>query len=356
MPQEAPTVVVGNGWAALAAVVSLTAKGRVVQWLTGTGARILAPLPALEAGPGARFWETLAAESATEGSWLMECRNRAFREAGRRDSFWEPEARFVGEQDLRLGGAFATVEERLRDAASVHRISGETRDPVTGFLEEGGRIRGVVLASGKEVPCGELVFADRWSDLPRVAGFPKSASFPRHREAVGVLQVDFTHALPAAPANPECARPLWADEIPEGFVVALQREVGEESHRNAFGYFWLSPGAGQLSREARVSRSRWTVLLSAEEAEDNHEIAKRLRRLKQALEKAFAGPDWSGGEGRTFLASVTEEQVRFEESVIFAAGEAVRAPEEASGLRGVRFLTDGYGPVRAAEQVAALLS
>lgn len=80
------TVVVGDGWAALGAVGFLAQAGVQVYWIAGTGARVLAPLPTMEQGPGVLVWKELAAKLGVPcgepetGSYLREFRNKAFRE------------------------------------------------------------------------------------------------------------------------------------------------------------------------------------------------------------------------------------------------------------------------------------
>ena len=112
-------------------------------------------------------------------------------------------------------------------------------------------------------------------------------------------------------------------------------------------------------------RSIWSLCVSADEAQDNHEIAKKLRRMKGAIEKMFAGPGWlkpapADGKSepqppRDFLSNIRSERFRFVPDAAFAPGQALLTPEKLPALHNASFLTDGYGPSCALAQVAALL-
>jgi hypothetical protein len=123
---------------------------------------------------------------------------------------------------------------------------------------------------------------------------------------------------------------------------ACHKEAGEDVQRNVWGYFY-----------AGGATSVWTLLIAPDEVEDNHEIAKKFRRLKQTVERMLAGAEWlSGKSAGEFMSTIAGERVRFEESLISGKGEP---PVEPIVLGRVGFLTDGYGPSHAAIQVALLL-
>jgi hypothetical protein len=130
----------------------------------------------------------------------------------------------------------------------------------------------------------------------------------------------------------------------ESFFCLMHKEAGEEFQRNLWGSF-SSDG----------SRSVWTVFLTASEVEDNHEIAKKLRRMKQTLDRMFAGTEWVPAGKSEFMANVHDEQVRFEEAMVFGAGEPPREILNVPKAGGVFFVTDGYGPAPALDQVVTLL-
>jgi hypothetical protein len=356
-----PVVVIGDGWAALGAVGFLAAQGREVRWIAGTGSRMLSPLPTLEATESSRsaawLWQTLAEKVGVElsqpqaGSYLREFRNKAFREPQwgrsptpelRRETQGETlapiETAIPSLFETRFSQTLGEIEEEIRGRLAgslfpnIRRVSGVL---VAGIRVEDKRIVGLSLASGEEIEADEVIFADRWAALGGIEGMPKPLSFARKRGAVGVIQATFSHETPLAIG------------VNEGFFAALPKESGEEFQRHAWGYF-----------SADGKRSFWTVCLSSEEGEDNHEIAKRLRRMKNTLDKVFTGTSWLP-EGKadfmSTLSPVSGEQVRFEEAILFSEGEPVLEPITIPQVAGLSFLTDGYGPSLALCQAGALV-
>jgi hypothetical protein len=346
--QRVDELVIGDGWAALAAVALLAQAGRKIVWLAGSGTRLLAPLPTLEPGQGpallAELGRRLGVEVGpwTEGMLLREFRNKSFRlpswkeprGGDREECLWAPEQRVVPEPEGRFEHTLVNLEEKVRaQVAELKNVERGLGLEVSEFraVDEWGDV-GVVLASGQELRSKRVIFADRWNLLPSVGGLPKPISILRGREPMGALQARFQHSVP-----------MGVDRR-EGFFGPLQRESGEEFQRSFFGHF-LDDG----------TQSVWTLFMASEEGEDNHEITKRLRRLKQALDKMFTGESWLPAGKKDFLSTVAGEQVRFEEASIFSDGETVNEPCSLPGLPGVVFLTDGCGVTAALRQVAALL-
>ena len=348
---EKPVIVIGDGWAALGAVGMLATQGVQVRWIAGTGSRILAPLPTVEEGSASASWrelaEKLGVECGTEqsGSFLREFKNKAFREPNwakvpvdeRRElcwgSLWAPERRLANLTENRFEYTLAELEEKIRaklvstEFENLRRIEGI---PVTGLTIEKGRVLGVVLGSGEQIECERVIYADRWNYLPKIQNLPKGLGFVRKRDPAGVLQATFTHSGPIAVG------------VLESFFGALYRDSGEQFDRHVWGYF-SSDGM----------RSFWTVCLAAEEVEDNHEIGKKLRKMKSSLDRMFTGSAWlpvGADPDSTFMSHVRDEHVRFEEAWVFAAGEALSEPIRLPQLEGIEFLTDGYGPSSALTQ------
>jgi hypothetical protein len=243
---------------------------------------------------------------------------------------WESERVLAPVFEARFTPTLAEVEAAIRaKLADVRHIEGA---PVQSLQIQEKNVVSVTLASGEVIACSQVYFADRWTGragISRIEGMPKAMPFTRKRGEVGVLQAVFTHDLPETGA------------LREGFFGPLHKEAGEEIERHVWGYF-SSDG----------SKSYWTTCLSAEETEDNHAIAKKLRRMKSTLEKMFAGTNWAlHADGR----NIKSEQVRFEESVLFSEGDALVEPISASGISNLFFLTDGYGPANAMTQVIAAM-
>jgi hypothetical protein len=345
-------VVIGDGWAALGAVGWCAVTGTPVRWIAGAGARMLAPLPALATGPGARGWTELARKLGIDpgeersGTFLREFRNKAFREpqwvsaedeAGRREGRNErlsgAERRLVPLFETRFELSLGELEEAIRAALLEHplvqRLEGV---PVAAVSSDRGRVTGLRLVSGEELACERVIHADRSNQLLRIEGVPKRGLLDRKLEPTGVLQTVFMHDKPVGVG------------MLEGFYAAMTRDAGEEAERHLFGWF-----------SADGLRSVWTLCLAPDEVEDNHEIAKKLRRLKTTLDKMFTAGSWLPEGVLEFMANVREEQVRFEESILFlpvdgAASDEVPEPATVPQLRGFTVITDGFGPSSALEQ------
>jgi hypothetical protein len=204
--------------------------------------------------------------------------------------------------------------------------------PVGSLKLEGDQVLAVVLGSGEEIACDAVYYADRWDALPRIQGLPKNLPFIRGREPASVLQAAFGHEFPIG------------NGLSEGFYGALHKESGEEFERHVWGHF-SSDGL----------RSYWTLCLTGDEVEDNHQIAKKLRRMKSALDKMFTGSSWLPEGKPEFMTNGVGEADRFHEGVDFASGKPPEAPVTLPSLQGVCFVTDGYGISSALRQVAAAL-
>ncbi len=380
-------VVVGDGWAALATVGFLVQRlaqsagpsaedesrpssAKRLIWVNGTGSRIFSALPSLEAGECAENWKRLAEGFGIEtgpvvtGSFVREFRNKAFREPAWthaptpddrheviREMLWPPEQKLAPVFEARMDLSVNEIEQRVRElltepegapegkksesiaSSSWHsyfrRIEGV---PVASIKIEEGRVRAVLLASGEEIVCSEVIYADRWSTLPRIQGLPKAMGFLQGREPASVLQAAFVHA-----------HPVGAD-VREGFFGTLHKESGEEFERHVWGHF-----------SADGTRSFWTLYIDGEEVEDNHQIAKKLRRLKNALEKMFTGSSWLPEGVTEFMANVRSEQVRFQEAALFSTGDEPSQPVQLPSVSGIWFVTDAYGPSSALKQVGAVI-
>lgn len=350
-----PITVIGDGWAALGAVGFLGTMGLPIRWISGTGTRILPPLPAFDFQNGTPVWSNLIFKlqiqsgDIEQGSFLREFRNKAFREPAwlkaptpefRRDVrdelCWGPERRFVSLFEGRFRNmTLWEVEEEIRKQLVPEKFPNILKTsgvPVASFKTTEGAVSSLVLTSGEEFECTQVIYAEPWHTVASVDGLPKPLSFIRNREAVGVLQVLFTHSSPIGTS------------LSEGFFIPLHKEAGEEIERSVWGYF-----------STDGSRSLWTVFLTEEETEDNHAIGKKLRRLKTALNKALSGTIGCEQGDKEFVSTISAEQVRFEESVVFTNGDPINKPLTLPGLAGIHFLTDGYGPMHAMNQVAVLL-
>ena len=377
------TVVVGDGWSALGSIVALLAKApadRRIVWLPNTGSRLVPPITSLETvsataqgtdkaevsesgtqafRAGIATWREIArfmgieTGEASDGVFLRQFRNKSFRPVAwtktpslemraetRMEMIWGPEVRLAPLAEARFEQNIWELEETIRArvmerfAAEAGRLERHEGVPVAGVrvvpTASGDQVTGVILGSGEVTECDQVWYADRWSSVPALVGVPKGLSLSRRRDAVGALQAVFTHKV-ALRAG-----------VAESFYGDCHKDAGEEIERHVWGFF-----------TADGKRSVWTVLLGAEEGEDNHQIGRKLRRLKQALDRMFVGSEWLPEGVKEFTDSVESEQVRYEEASLFGAGEAVVEPVAAPGLNGIAFMTDGYGPTAAFAQVKA---
>jgi hypothetical protein len=283
------------------------------------------------------------------GSFLREFRNKSFREpawmklgdiaeraAEIKDGLWVPEARFVPLEEVRFGDlSLADIEQNLRVRVLEHpRVVRQEGMPVEGILRDEDLARwSVKFGSGEKLLADRVIYADRWSKLAGLEGLPKAVPFARGRNPSGLLQAVFRHRHPVGQAGLDC-----------GFIGALHKEAGEDSARNVIGYFFEGG-----------RRSVWTTFLAQDEVEDNHLIGKKLRRMKQALEKLFVGAEWCGEGAETILSTIESEYVAFEESTVCHTGAAPEACTALSSMPGVLFLTDGYGPSSAWTQALDLI-
>lgn len=371
-PNAPHGIVIGDGWAALATVGFLVqgirekslaegraAEGRVV-WIAGTGTRMQSALPGMETGPGVEVWARLARGFGIDpgepraGNYLREFRNKAFREPlwnkapnpeARKEtideSLWSPERTLVPLWETRFAMTVNEIEAAIRALllgdseegapwrALIRRVEGL---PVSHLALEGGYVRSVRLASGEEIAGSRIYYADRWADLPGITGLPKNLAFIRRREPTSLLQATLTHAVPVG------------SDVKEGFFNTLHKESGEEFERHLWGHF-SSDGA----------QSYWTLGITHEEVEDNHQIAKKLRRLKSGLDKMFTGSAWIPEGKADFMENVRSESVRFQESVLYAEGEPPTELVQLPEAEGLCFLTDGYGPSSALQQAGLAL-
>ena len=360
-----PVIVIGEGWSALAASGWLGAQGVAVKWISGTGSHLLAPVPFLEASPGVQAWAHLAAALGIEtgesrkGSFLREFRNKGFREplwtqaptpSDREDvlneSLWEPERRIASVFEEKFEQvSLMDLEESIRTQVlalpNVTRIEGASVIEIQWDQNQGT----LQLGSGEKITFQKLIFADRLSSLKEIRGLPKTLLSSGIGSGAGFKTADFERKFKPYSALQLVLHhePAVGVGIEEGFFLELIKDAGEEGQKHVFGGFF-----------AGGRKSIWTAALSSDELEDNHLIAKRLRRIKQALNKVFSGPEWLSSGKKDFIGTVTSETVRLEESTLFSSGKSEQLPF-AWENSGITFLTDGLGPAAALQQVSHVL-
>jgi hypothetical protein len=303
-PINAPVVVLGDTSISVFLTAQLVKRGSTVVWAKGSGARLTPVMPyythplALAAATNSANTTSNNVES---GCFHRVFKNKAFKRVDYAkhplaSTLWEPEQLFISESEVRLlGQSPVALEEQLRAELEVH--PNVTRVESVPILElevydVGGEVQ---FAGGTRFQFQKFYFCDSISELKQL---PKLNSVMKHQlapiknqtpAAVSVLQVVFNHL----------------EEMPyptdTGFVIPMNRDSGETFDRDVMGYFLDS------------KRSVWTVLMNAEETEENHEIMKKLRKMKQSLNRAFGAE----GEGTVeFTKTVEKEHVRFESSAL----------------------------------------
>jgi len=346
-------IVIGEGWAALTSVILLTEQGHTVHWVSGSGAHLLPPLASMATGRGALLLEKLLNATTqegeekfelTRGNFLREFRNKAFRDAPWTQSptpetrletlqewLWEGEVNLPPVFESRFQMSLLECFERLKQEyvknPLVTRYEGF---PMSAIHFEGEKFK-VMLADGKKIEADDVIYADRLSNLRDVQGVSGVLEIERKLQPRGAIQILMQHQV-AIGAN-----------VPEHFFIPLQKEADDDHVHQIWGYF---------TEDGR--RSCWTVVLSPNETEDNHLIAKRLRRMKQTLNKTFA-EGWLSEGMKEFTQNVSNEHVRMEEGVIFST---TKKPEKLQALKltgshkQINVLLEGFGPEYAIEQAA----
>lgn len=381
-----PTLVVGEGWAAMASVgfaatnADESAPKKNILWILNSGTHAMSPLPFVEAGVAADAWKLLAHrlgvtnDEPQAGHYLREFRNRSFarppwhksptremRIETRMEWLWAPETRIAPVFESRFEWSIGELEEKIREKLTTLpnvRILSDV--PVTGFEAAGdleGDLPKVIIATGEKIPFSTGIWADRWIGLGAIEGLPKNSGLARNREPMGILQAVFTHS-----------GAMVQQSMQEAFFTTTHKDAGEDFSRAVWGYFF---DGGK--------KSVWSLFLTEDEGADNHIIGKKYRRMKQAIEKMFTGPEWLPEGAKDFFSTVENEHFAFQEDFIFANGEVVTEPQYVFDLKKVgkqskkakaaaestdtvketgsiplAFVTDAFGPSAALEQVARL--
>lgn len=342
---EESIVVVGDGWSALGLVASLIQKEEKVTWILGSGVAPFSVLPTISNEEGISFWSKLfythclIEQMPTEGHFLREYR---------KSSFQQPEWKKGSEEEDRK----LTFNEKLTDAEKTLIPFNEAafekplpdleialRNKVLGSplvkLNATGRISEmtddqIFFSEGKPVKYSKCFYADSLTSAIDILGAPKfSASF-RGKNRQTLLQVITEH--------PKLLQSFHLN----GFFGPTNRDAGEEISKNIFGGFFDD---GQ--------KSVWNLLLSEGDAEDNQLIAKKLRRMKQSLDKMFSGPEVVQN-GKAFSETWTSESVHFIENSIFYKSTPPSECLVYGKNKNIYYLTDGFGMAEVGNQLERL--
>ncbi|NDF14667.1 hypothetical protein EB061_05030 [bacterium] len=314
MNANAPVIVLGDGSSSVFLIQQLLGRGERVVWVEGSGSKLLPVMPQVKSERAIGMLATAAAGAGIGHSGRIEkgfC-HRVFRSKAFKlplwnkavEQTWAPELLHLGDHELRVEGLDPVlIEESLRVSFEGNPMVTRVQSaPVIEFEvhASGGKIQ---FSNGLLTEFKQFYFCD---DLSILKGFPKLQTIFKNQmkgirpaSRFGALQVVFHHSTPLK------------QFFNRGLVIPMNRESGESFDRNVLGWF------------VEPNRSIWTVYLQPSECEENHEIMKKLRKLKQALNRAFESPEFLP-EGKTdFLATVEREQVRFEENALWTEGSLV---------------------------------
>jgi len=351
--------IIGDGLSAVACAAFLARRRVDLIWIQGTGSRMVYPISSISRGDAFTFLNRLASEfeldvgEETQGLFIREARNKAFRNPPWAETF-DPDLRqstidesvTSGEsrliplfesrfEDLEIREIEDALRARVLEMPWVKRLEGIPLLKVTG--DQSYEL--VLGNSADPVKVDALVYCDRLLGIKAIEGMPGLISgthlheIGRKTKPCSVLQYLLKHRSPIA------------SDMKESFCVPLQRESDEKEQKNIWGSF-----------SKNGMESVWTLFLDADETEDNHVIVKRLRRMRQALNKAFSAEFISSsenhqaptGEPRSvdFTALIQQEQVRFEENFITTRGEVLSISQSRLAV-----LTDAFGAGAALQAV-----
>ncbi len=351
MNTDTPVIVFGEGSASIFLIDQLLKKNESIVWVSGSTSHLLPVMPYVKSplAAGALLESQAGSDAALfagpveNGTFHRVFRNKGFKLPSwkrtanlesQRESFaemvWAPEQAFLGVEEVRIKGLTPIqAEEALRLRFENHpQIKKVQNAPVVEFevFANGGKIQ---FANGFITEFKQFFFCDSLAELKAI---PKLLSVYKHQisklkpsNQVNALQVVFHHS----------AELKVSKEV--GYVVPMNRDSGETFDRDAMGYFMAD------------GRSVWTVFLQSEECEENHDIMKKLRKLKQSLNRAFDSPEFLPEGKKDLLSTISKEQFRFEESVLFTEGEL---KESSSNLDFV-ILPDSFGITKTLEMIAS---
>lgn len=350
MNSNVPVIVFGEGSASVFLISQLVKKNESVIWVNGSGSKLTPVMPFVtQSSALAVILDSLAqvseegfARPMEQGIFHRVFRNKGFKLpswkrsanlATQQQAFeelvWEPEQAFLGMQEMRISGLSpARAEEILREAFENHPLVKKAQSaPVLEFevFEHGGKIQ---FANGFLTEFKEFYFCDSLAELKTM---PKLASVFKHPlsgikmgDQVNALQVTFHHSV------------SLNQSLDVGLVIPMNRDAGETFDRDVLGYF------------LEDKKSVWTVFLNPEECEENHDIMKKLRKLKQSLNRAFDNPEFLPAGTKDFLSTIEKEFFRFEANCLLTAGSL----KESKSNPDFAIISDAFGLSLALHSIA----
>jgi hypothetical protein len=345
-----PVIVFGESSASVFLINELVKQNESIIWVSGTGTRLIPVMPYVKSEKALSTLlmaqntldEKPYARPLERGTFHRVLRNKAFKfpvwkraaslesqEESFSEMVWSPEQAFMGVQEFRMGGVTPyQIESELRARFENHsQIKKVQNAPVVEFevFEHGGKVQ---FANGFITEFKQFYFCDSLNEL---RALPKLTSVFKHplsglksSSQMNAIQVIFHHSV------------ALEQSTDVGFVIPMNRDAGETFDRDVLGYF--------LNEMTSV----WTVFLQPSECEENHDIMKKLRKLKQSLNRAFDSPEFLPEGKKDFLSTVQKEQVRFEENCLMTEGELKASKSNPDFV----LLPDAFGVSKALESIA----
>lgn len=334
-------VVYGDSVAAALAVKMLLADKNTSEysifWVSGSGSKVLPVMPSLKSEAAIQVIESCRASDSghlyesVHGIQHRVYKNKSFKLDTKlnHQELWKPEQMWVTKDEHQLLGLdLVKVEEDLKKELLLEgRVTRIENAEILEFeaLEKGGKLQ---LVNQQQLEFVQFIYADTVAHLrsyPKLWNlFKAQVRSVKTSEMVSVLQVVFHHTQPLL------------QKIQAGLMIPLSKESGETIDRHVMGYF------------LEDQRSVWTVFLQGDEAEENHDVMKKLRKIKQCLNKVFEGAEFLPEGVSNFMSTVAKEQVKFELNY-FCATE-VQSTETLA--RDFVFASDSFGLTYALEQLS----
>ncbi len=181
-------------------------------------------------------------------------------------------------------GGIAELTQKLKKYCdSFENFSLHLATPVTAIKAENGKVTSVVLGAEKEVQVQECIWTGGFRtlmDLLQGPGVPE----PGPERVSWMRKFNKTHSHPGVVI--EFAHNAKIADFTETLLLPFQSGEKEARHY-LVGAFIGNRDASLMPQGKQISS--WILPLSEGEWGENHEIMKKIRAGKRALEKAFAG-------------------------------------------------------------------
>lgn len=197
-------------------------------------------------------------------------------------------------QQIPHGGAPAFLQKlKQYSEAQGEDFHSAIETPVQQIWCKEGRVEKLVLGSGQEIFCKDLVWT---ADAKGLIEVLKGEGLPEEGVARVAWIKKFTKAHNTPAVVLEFAHKQRLSEFSE--TLLLPFSAADKEERRFLAGSFVSERDSSLAPQGKQISS-WICALSDAEWDDNHETMKKIRAAKRLLEKSFAG----------FEASIADERV-----------------------------------------------